>query len=152
VNPSCDVEIRILSQPRYLCVVRAAVGAAVERYGFGEDVVGHVMLAVDEAVSNVIRHGYDGADDQPIWVRLSPRDEDGRPGFTIVVEDRARQIDPAEIQGRDLGDVRPGGLGVHIIQRVMDRVSYHARTGGGMRLVMSKSADREPTPKSVRNP
>jgi len=134
-----DVDIRILSQPRYLCVVRAAVNAAIERYGFDEAACAQFMLAVDEAVTNVIRHGYDGAEDRPIWVRLRPVDADGRDGFTIVIEDEARHVEPEIIRGRDLADVRPGGLGVHIIRQVMDGVEYTKRPEGGMRLTMSKS-------------
>ena len=56
----------------------------------------------------------------------------------IVVEDRAKQVDPETIQPRDLDDIRPGGLGVHIIREIMDHVSYEKRDGGGMRLSMTK--------------
>ena len=134
-----DIEMCVLSQPRYLCVVRAAVSVAVDRYGFGEDSCGRVMLAVDDAVTNVIRHGYDGAADKPIWVKLRPTDHRGQPGLTIVIEDQARQVDPEKIKGRPLEQVRPGGLGVHIIREVMDHVRYTRREGGGMRLEMSKN-------------
>lgn len=145
-----DIEMCVLSQPRYLCVVRAAVSAAIERYGFHEDVVGKVMLAVDEAVTNIIRHGYANADDKPIWVKLKPADHEGADGFTIVIEDRARQVDPDQIKGRDLEEVRPGGLGVHIIRKVMDQVSYAKREDGGMRLTMSKTAQADPSTTSAR--
>jgi len=138
VSESFDVNIEMVSQARYLCVARSAVAAAVEKYGFDHDAVGQVMLAVDEAVTNVIRHGYDSAEDQPVWVRVAPRGPGGSPGFTIVVEDRGKQVDPAEIRGRDLEEVRPGGLGVHIIREVMDEVGYARREGGGMRLTMAK--------------
>ena len=134
-----DVDIRILSQPRYLCVVRAAISAAIERYGFDDTACAQFMLAVDEAVTNVIRHGYGSADDRPIWVRLRPTDVDGNAGVTIVVDDQAKQVEPEIIRGRDLKDVRPGGLGVHIIREVMDDVAYTKRPEGGMRLTMSKT-------------
>lgn len=140
-----DIELCVLSQPRYLCVVRAVVQTAIERYGFPEEQSARVMLAVDEAVTNVMRHGYDGAEDQPIWVKVRPTDLNDREGFTIVIEDRAKQVDPDTIRGRDLADVRPGGLGVHIIRQVMDQVEYTRRKQGGMRLVMAKSADQNKT-------
>lgn len=140
-----DIELCVMSQPRYLCVVRAAVAAAIERYGFSEAQCARVMLAVDEAVTNVMRHGYAGAENQPIWVKVKPTDLNDHEGFTIVVEDRARQVDPNKIRGRDLEDVRPGGLGVHIIREVMDQVEYSKREDGGMRLVMAKAADHNST-------
>jgi len=138
VSRTYDIDLRLVSHPRYLCVARAAVAAAVEKYGFGQETVGQVMLAVDEAVSNVIRHGYDGAEDQPVWIRVSPTTPQGEAGFTIVVEDEGRQVDPACIRGRELDEVRPGGLGVHIIRNVMDEANYTRRPNGGMRLTMAK--------------
>lgn len=137
-----DIELRLLSQPRYLCVARAAVGAAVEKLGYSDGLCGQIMLAVDEAVANVIRHGYDGRADQPIWVRFRPTglpDEASPAGFVIVIDDLAKQVDPALIKSRDLEDVRPGGIGVHIIQKIMDHVSYEPRPEGGMRLTMTKN-------------
>ncbi len=144
-DPGFDIEIRVLSQPRYSCVIRAAVEAAVQRLGFGEEQCARVMLAVDEAVTNVMRHGYENQQNQPIWVKLRPTDHHGNAGFTIVVEDLARQVEPDAIRGRDLKDVRPGGLGVHIIKQVMDHAQYTKREGGGMRLTMAKTATGSPS-------
>ena len=138
MSESYPVELRIVSQPCYLCVARAAVNAALEKCGFDAPTCGKMMLAVDEALSNIMRHGYEGRDDGPIWVKLGPVNTDAGQMFSVVIEDRARQVDPGELAGRDLEDVRPGGLGVHIIRQVMDDVQYTRREGGGMRLVMTK--------------
>ena len=54
------------------------------------------------------------------------------------IEDEAKQIDPDSICGRDLDDVKPGGLGVHIIKEVMDVAEYQQRDPVGMRLTMVK--------------
>jgi anti-sigma regulatory factor (Ser/Thr protein kinase) len=147
-DPCAPIELRILSQPRLLCVARAAVGSAVERLGFPPDACAHIMLALDEAVTNVMRHGYQGRADGPIWISFIPLEKNAGAapdanrfccgGFRIVIEDEARQVDPGSIQGRDLEDVRPGGLGVHIIRKIMDQVEYSPRPAGGMRLVMTK--------------
>ncbi len=135
-----EVEIRILSRPAHLCVVRQALSAALGKYGFDEGTCGQMALAVDEALTNVMRHGYEGRDDQPIWVKFGRSDASGQPAVRIVIEDLARQVDAGRIAGRDLADVRPGGLGVHIMHRVMDAVEFAPRPGGGMRLVMTKNA------------
>lgn len=144
-----DIELRLLSQPRYLCVARAAVAAAVEKIGFSEDESGRIVLAVDEALTNIIRHGYQNRSDGPIRLCLQPSDT-RPPACRIVIEDKARQVDPESIRGRELADVRPGGLGVYCIRQIMDEVSYARRPGGGMRLVMTKTAaapghEAEPT-------
>ena len=60
------------------------------------------------------------------------------PAARFVIEDRAKQVDPATIRSRDLSEVRPGGLGVYIINEVMDDVTYAMRPEGGMSLTMVK--------------
>ena len=145
-----DIELYLLSQPRYLCVARAALNAALDKYGFVSDQCARVMLAVDEALTNIMRHGYDGRENEPIWMRVRPEEDNGAASVRIVIEDRARKVDPAEIRGRALKDVRPGGLGVHIIREVMDEVSYEPREDGpGMRLVMTKARTGDVAPQET---
>ena len=57
----------------------------------------------------------------------------------IRIDDRGKQTEPERIRSRELSEIRPGGLGVHIIKEVMDSVRYEKRSGGGMRLTMVKS-------------
>ncbi len=120
-------------------MVRAAVEAAAVRLGLSEDAAGKVVLAVDEAASNVIRHGYGGRQDRPIWMRISPIDFEGNPAMEILIEDECQGVDLNKIKGRPLEEIRPGGLGVHIIQGVMDAVEYrHREDGAGISLRMVK--------------
>lgn len=138
------VELRLLSQPRYLCGARDAVASIARRFGFDEQTSGQLALAVDEALCNVIRHGYDEAPDKPVWLRIWPLDCDCTSGpaggIRIVIEDEAKQVEPEKIKSRDLADIRPGGLGVHIIKQIMSASRFEKRIGpqGGMRLIMSK--------------
>ena len=96
---------------------------------------------MDEALCNVIRHGYDKAMDKPIWVSIWPLNEadtENPEGIRIVIEDNAKHIDPDQIKGRELDDIKPGGLGVYIIRNVMDDVTFEQRPEGGMRLILTK--------------
>jgi anti-sigma regulatory factor (Ser/Thr protein kinase) len=131
------VRLEMRSQPRFLAAARALVSNIAQRLGFNEVHSGQISLAVDEALCNIINHGYQKRTDGPIWVNVWANDE-GRPTIKIVIEDLARQVDPKVIRSRDLEDVRPGGLGVYIIREVMEDVRYEQREGGGMRLTMSK--------------
>jgi len=146
MSEQADVELRLLSHPRNLCVARAAVEALLRRLCCDDGDAARVVLAVDEALSNVIRHGYDGRNDQPIWLRLWCNGDAAATGLRIVIDDEGRQVDPAQIVPRELEEVRPGGLGVHIIREVMDKVSYSARPGGGMSLSMTKRFSPSATP------
>jgi serine/threonine-protein kinase RsbW len=148
-GPGSDahVIIEMLSQPRYLSGARDLVSAVSKRFGFSEADCGQIALAVDEALCNVIRHGYERREDGKIWLSIWPHEggddssasEAG--GIRIVIEDEAEQVDPTTIKGRDLDDVRPGGLGVYIIQQVMDHTRFEPRPDAsrGMRVEMIKT-------------
>lgn len=131
------VTVTMLSQPRYLASARGAISAFAKQAGFDDSACSHIALAVDEALCNVIRHGYDKREDGVIWLKCWPELERGEQvGVRIQIEDRAKQVDPGLIKSRDLSDIRPGGLGVHIIKEVMDSVRYEPREDGGMRLTL----------------
>ncbi len=130
--------IEITSETRELARVREAVLIAAGRIGFSGQEASSIALAIDEAVTNVIRHGYDGRGGQPIEVTLAQVDRGGAPALEVTIRDRGRQVDPASIVGRDLTDIRPGGLGTHIIRTVMDEVEYSLGEPAGMRLRVLK--------------
>lgn len=150
-NGTPHIELRLLSQPRYLCGARQMVSAIAKRIGFGDLECSQIALAVDEALANIMKHGYEGRPDGPIWLRVWPISgsgdesrcsdaEEGEParGLRIIIEDEAQQVDPSKIQSRDLAEIRPGGLGVHIIRHVMDECRYEKRRRKGMRLTLEK--------------
>lgn len=131
-----DISIRIFSEPQLLAPIRALIDSASASIGFCEKSRGLLTLAVDEALANVIRHGYEGRKDGLIWLHLwrlaQPR------GIRLVIEDLARKVDLDLIKGRHLDDVRPGGLGVHIIKETMNEATWEHRANGGMRLTLQK--------------
>lgn len=149
------VKLELRSNPLFLSGAREMVSSISRRLGFSEESAAHIALAIDEALCNVIRHGYDKATERPIWISLYPvggvatPETAGQPSPTtalrIVIEDEAKQVDLTKIKSRDLEEIRPGGLGVHIIQQVMDSVKYEYRDGSGMRLTMVKNRSSPPT-------
>ncbi|MEX2672068.1 MAG: ATP-binding protein [Phycisphaeraceae bacterium] len=148
-----EIELRIFSHPRYLCVVRAVIETALKRLSYGEELRGRLALAVDEAITNIIRHGYKNRENGPIWLTLTATDEtDSGGGVSIVLEDEAEPVDPVLIRGRDLADIKPGGLGVHIIQQVMHEVRYQPRPqNNGMKLTMIRHASTQNAAADGRN-
>ena len=128
------------SNPEMLCVVRNALGQLAATVGFSESECRAVVLAVDEALTNIIRHAYLGDPEQPIevsfrWIHV-PRDGGGHDALEIVLEDRGTAVNPKEMCGRALEDVRPGGLGLHFIRQSMDTVEFsHCNGRNQLRLV-----------------
>lgn len=143
------IEIRIDSDPKHLCVVRSAVESAAERWGLPAVDCDRLVLAVDEALTNIIRHGYHGRDDRSIWVTLSPLPHPQRQGIEVVIEDETDNADPAAIKPKaaanpDIDDLKPGGLGVSIIEQSVDHHCYQCRTDAkGLRLTLHKYASEE---------
>ncbi|TVQ53490.1 MAG: ATP-binding protein [Phycisphaerales bacterium] len=146
---SPHLRLEMLSQARLLSAARSMVGNFAQRLGFNEVECGQISLAVDEALCNIINHGYEKRDDGQIWLSVWGL-EGEQPGIRVMIEDAARQVEPDQIKSRDLDDVRPGGLGVFIIHEIMDEVKYDKREQEGMRLTMVKrlSSDSRPTSSS----
>ena len=135
-----QIELRILANPNYLCVVRTAVRQTAGIFGFQEDKAESITLAVVESLTNIIRHSYGEPSDKPIIVGLNKiyYGEENRSAIEIVIRDFGKQVDAETIKSRDLDDLRPGGVGVHIIHSVMDEVEFSHANGCGMQLRLVK--------------
>jgi anti-sigma regulatory factor (Ser/Thr protein kinase) len=134
----------ILSRPELMAPVRAMLCELASRAGMDEIACGHVVLAVDEALTNVIRHGYKNDRDGRIWISAWELHDPA--GLRIQIDDLAPQVELEQLKGRDLDDVRPGGLGIHLIHSLMDTAEFSKRPGGGMRLVIEKRLDAAANP------
>jgi anti-sigma regulatory factor (Ser/Thr protein kinase) len=128
------VSIRIPSDPKQLYLMRRLVQEVSLAHGFTEEEVKRIVLAMDEACSNVIRHAYEGAPSGTIVIEAGPFED----GVLFEVIDHGRKVDPDSIKPRSLEEVQPGGLGTHFIRAVMDEVSYDTTSGPGTRLRMIK--------------
>lgn len=133
------IEVKMSADPEYLHVVRMLVRGITQVVGL-EDEDDLVTLAVEEALTNVIRHSYGGPCDEPIVLKLGKINygPEEKPALEIVIRDFGKQVDPQSIKGRDLGEVKPGGLGVHIIHSVMDETKFSPADDCGMQLRMVK--------------
>ena len=129
-----SVEFRISSDPRMLKIIRAGVSTFCELAGFSTEESSSVMLAVDEACSNIIKHTYEGAPDKPIVVRCSVLPQ----GVRITLRDFGEKVRLHTIKSRNLSEIRPGGLGVHLINSVMDEVSFDKECEVGNCLTLVK--------------
>jgi len=140
----CDeLELRFPSDPKYVATARAFVEQAVRSAGLGEQGAARIVLAVGEAVSNVIRHCYEGRCDWDIILTVVIKPD----RLELHLQDYGRRVSPEELRSRELSteEVRPGGLGLHIIREVMDEVDLSFVSGTGNRLTMVKFLD-EPAP------
>jgi anti-sigma regulatory factor (Ser/Thr protein kinase) len=127
------LRLHLESDPDALCMVRAAVHRATEMLHFQDSDARAIVRAVDEALANIIRHAYKGQSGLPIDVtchRLCGDDADASTcGLEILLEDSGTPADPKEFRTRSLDEIRPGGLGLHIMKQSMDVVEFHRENG-----------------------
>ncbi|MFQ5630603.1 MAG: ATP-binding protein [bacterium] len=127
-----SVEFRVPSDPKILKIIRDGISHLCELQGFSSDEGKSIMLAVDEACSNIIKHTYAGANNCPIIVSCSMIDN----GVKVVLRDFGAKVNQKQLRSRELDDIRPGGLGVHLINSVMDEVMYDEKCSDGNRLTL----------------
>ncbi|WP_144394959.1 ATP-binding protein [Pleionea sediminis] len=130
------IEQRFNAQPKNLKAIRDTLYNSMKTKGFSEECTSDVVLAVDEACQNIIRHAYQFDDSGIIdlGVYLSNN--------TISVEliDFADPVDPACCVPKAQKELKPGGLGTMFMNKLMDSVEYECPPpkGTGNKLVMKK--------------
>lgn len=135
--------ITIPSRPDALRVMRAYFRPLLEDW-FEEETARHVLLAIDECCSNMLRHRCATLDGGSLTVASSLEGDRVRFRFDSF----CRAEDVAEIAPRDLQDVRPGGLGTHFVAQVMDTVRYEEDPANPAvrHLHLEKTLDKEGGP------
>lgn len=122
--------------------MRAMTRMALNNHSWRSDIVEDIVLAIDEACQNIIRHAYHGECDDPIILQIVLNNKN----LVVVLEDHAPTVSPDCMNPRAFDDIRPGGLGCHFIQHVMDTVSIEpSSTGQGNILRMGKNMHSPPT-------
>lgn len=110
---------------------------AAQVAGLDESAVFHCQIAVDEACTNIIEHGYAGEDRGQIEVIC--RVETGK--LEIELLDQSPPFDVTQVTDPELSksieDTNVGGLGIYFIKKMMDEVGYDHH-GGTNRLTMVK--------------
>lgn len=133
---AAPLDRRFPARPDRLCDIRHAVAETAAALGCARPVVEDVVLAVDEACQNIIRHAYGGCGCQGD-IQVSMERVCGE--LVVRLVDFAPPVDCARLAPRPLDEVRPGGLGLHFIHSVMDRVDFLAPPpGAGNMLQMTK--------------
>lgn len=119
----------------------AFVGAGAAKAGFDPDERFRIELATDEACTNVIQHAYGGEEIGIIRVSY----EDTSDAFIIRIHDEGKPFDPLQIpapnipdSANDIDELRIGGLGIHFMRSLMDKVEFHPKDNGGNTLIMIK--------------
>ncbi len=127
------------SHANRLKLLRSVIRDAADIAGLNNEQAGEVVLAVNEACMNIIQHGYQMKPDG--WIDIEVASDDKAVSFRL--RDYAPAVDSASCCSRALEDVRPGGIGVHLIQSLMDEYEFLATPDGGGNLFQMKKYFRQ---------
>jgi len=133
--------VHLPSDTSLLGLVRELTKKMAETAGFDETTSDRLALAVDEATTNVIEHAYGGAPDREVELRFEDRGSE----FRVDVVDSGAMADPRSMPRVDLErysrERRSGGLGVHLMEKIMDSVTFRRSARRNVcRLVKRKSS------------
>jgi serine/threonine-protein kinase RsbW len=142
-------ERRLVLPARYesvRSVCEFAVEAA-EAAGLKGEALFHVELAVDEACTNIVEHAYGQADEGCIEAAYGTYQEDGERYFVIRLVDSGAPFDPGVVPEPQIGDgseaLQVGGLGMHFMREMMDRIEFHFHSGWNELIMYKKLAQEE---------
>jgi anti-sigma regulatory factor (Ser/Thr protein kinase) len=135
--------LRVPSTTEFLASIRDTTKRMAELGGCDAAVAEQVALAVDEASTNVIEHAYRGAHDRQIELRFLLSPEELR---VEIVDDGApvnRRALPEVDLKRYASERRSGGLGVHLMGRIMDTVTFRRTSRGNVCCLVKRLEARE---------
>jgi anti-sigma regulatory factor (Ser/Thr protein kinase) len=114
--------------------MRSCVRKAASECEFDEDTVQKLVLAVDEACTNIIRHAYEGKQDGKIEIEINSDPKI----WEIRIRDYGKKCDASKLKGRDLEEIKPGGLGLFFIHQAFDEVHFDQSLDEGTCLILRK--------------
>ena len=118
--------------------IRNYIDTSGARLGVSESALGDLRLVVDEAVTNVVIHGYGDDSEGMVEVHM---EADGD-AVIIRIRDRAKTFDPVYVKAPQLGTAlkdRPfGGMGIYLIKKMTDEAEFLPVAGGGNEIRLVK--------------
>jgi serine/threonine-protein kinase RsbW len=133
ISLSCTIDADINAIPR----ISIAIDEAMRAHAFSDEEILDTQLAVEEAVTNVIVHGYAGTTGQVVITGRTTTEL-----IEVQIEDSSPPFNPLSIPEpditQDIEDRKIGGLGIFLIRQVMDDISYRYEDGKNILLLVKK--------------
>lgn len=128
----------VKSRTENLSKIREFISSNASEVGFSKDDIDNMILAVDEACTNVIKHAYKSSPDGDILIEVKY----DKSAFTITIEDNGTAFNPDLVPVPDLQkyyrEHRVGGLGMYLMKTLMDDVKYNSVPGKFNRVSLTK--------------
>ncbi len=103
-----------------LCDVRSNMSSVCRQLNFTEEDTQAIVLAIDEACTNIIRYGYDSCSTGEILIEVLTTDSE----VIFQLHDHAQKVSDECIKVKETSDLEPGGLGLMLMKKIMDSVHF----------------------------
>jgi serine/threonine-protein kinase RsbW len=121
-----NMKLSIESQTKNLALVRDFVSAAAKNVGFDDISINNILIAVDEACTNIIKHAYEYKPDKTVDISITLNDN----RFNVIIKDEGKSFEPNKITSPNMNEYfkqyRVGGLGMHLMKTLMNEVIYQS--------------------------
>ena len=138
-NKNRTGELRVKSKTENLSEIRDFVSINARDAGIPEAIVENIILSVDEACTNIIKHAYKSSPEGEIIIKIDYDEEK----FTVTIIDYGKSFDPDRVPLPDLQkyyrEHRVGGLGMYLMKSLMDDVKYSSVPGKYNQVLLSKN-------------
>lgn len=140
------IEMKIPSKPEYVGVIRLTVSGIASRMGFSYEDIDDLKVAISEAITNAVHHAYHENRGGEISLRFGVYID----RLEVIVADNGKSFNYKEVHHKtepynkssSIEDMREGGLGLFLIEALMDEVSINNESGGVV-IVMTKHLLRD---------
>lgn len=124
LNNYTTYQLTVNASTKNLVEVREFVATHASQEKFTKQQINDIRLAVDEAFTNIIKHAYKNDDTKEVYVELQFDDEK----LCVIISDYGISFDIDSYQIPDvrnqIKEKKRGGMGVYLIQNLMDEVTY----------------------------
>lgn len=133
------MKMTVPAQVEYVDLVRLMLYGIASKMKFSFEEIEDMKVAVSEAVNNAVLHAYQGEDGE-IEITFAISEEE----LTIGVHDHGVSFEPADkieaasLQGKSIDEIQSGGLGLYLMQALMDRVEVKRAEGTSVKLVKKR--------------
>ncbi len=144
INKHIKKKLAIKSRTENLSSIRDFVSENAYKAGLTSAEIDDIILSVDEACTNIIKHAYKSVPDGEIIIEIDYTAKK----FTIRLIDYGNSFDPQSIPEPDLQKYykqrKVGGLGLYLMKALMDDVQYVSVPGKYNQVMLSKNLRNTP--------
>ncbi|XID95936.1 anti-sigma B factor RsbW [Paenibacillaceae bacterium WGS1546] len=136
-----NVTLTVPAQPEYVDLVRLTLYGVASKMKFTFEEIEDMKVAVSEACNNAVLHAY-GGDNGTIEITFAMGDDE----LSITVRDHGKSFaadrnkEPPALHGKSIEEIQSGGLGLYLMQALMDRVDI--RDEGGTAVILTKKRQK----------